>query len=80
MRLSDKLQEPLIKRSTPWSALAWQRFGPTDLTGIVVECFSFKAALRLQRPKRRRAAALQGVDAFTRPNLTSVCRLASAAN
>jgi len=60
VRVSGKLQEPLIKRSNPWSALAWQRFGPTDPAGVMVECYSFKAALRLGRPKRRRAAALQG--------------------
>jgi len=23
-----------VEASTPWSALAWQRFGPTDLAGL----------------------------------------------
>ncbi len=28
-----KPKKPLINETTPWSALAWQRFGPTDLSG-----------------------------------------------
>jgi hypothetical protein len=48
----------LAADSTPWSAAAWRRFGPTRIaTAFILECFS---------TTRRRAAADQSGTALQR--------------
>ena len=49
--------------STPWSAVAWHRFGPTcDAYVFIRLVLPTNAATGRRWPKRRRAGALQGVD------------------
>jgi hypothetical protein len=66
--LDDKLKEPLINwKSTPWSAAAWLRFGQSRTVATKSEFRHLEeCGIKPLGPKRRQAAALQGVEHLIR--------------